>query len=530
MLFPTLLSIASLLALSNASPVAEKRADSTNLGCYLPAAVLGVPLILVNSMTVEVCRSFCAYQKTTYAALTAGTSCTCSNVLTDITSLNLGCDARCSGNAAQSCGGLFNTFQNVYLVAGAPPVSQSVGSATTTTLAATTSSAQAVSTTKTSTAQTSTAASTTSSAKTSATAQATSTSASAQSTASTTATSISATIIPTTTASSSRSSSTAAATTTSAIPTTAAIVTPVQTAGAISGYTLTQSGLTAAANGNGYLSAYLTTDGYNAAECAQSCTATSSCAFFNIYQQQSGSTFSDVCVLWQYVQSASDFNNFYNNGLPVSYSAGYAKIIPSVSSATTTAAQTTSTAAATTSAAQTTSAPAATTTAVQTSSTAARTTTSAAPVTTGTCSDAVTPAGYTAGFQCLSAAADGNGYLSSYIDSTATTYNQLVTDCAASCSLLSGCAFFNVYQENSRTTNICVLWNNVKDASTATNTYNNGVPISDSNGYIVSASVTSSATSTAAPTATATACTNALAPGYAVCYNGQRVVNGACVN
>ena len=108
----------------------------------------------------------------------------------------------------------------------------------------------------------------------------------------------------------------------------------------------------------------------------------------------------------------------------------------------------------------------------------------------------VTPAGYTLEWNSKDSAADGAGYISAYISSV-VEYNAAVTDCAASCTSNTECAFFNTYTEASDVPaeKICVLWDLDKPLSSAFNSYNNGRPISDSNGYVKSANSISPSTS-----------------------------------
>lgn len=242
-------------------------------------------------------------------------------------------------------------------------------------------------------------------------------------------------------------------------------------------YRLEWSTPNAAATGPGYISSFVSSQSvfYNdlVQECASACDATTACEFYNVYQEVESSPASNVCVLWNQDKPSSSATNTFNNGRPVSNSNGYVK---ETASTTTTMSSTS--------------------TAFETSSTVSTSTTSSPT--------SVSASGYSIEWTSENAAADGPGYLSSYVSQT-DSYSDLVADCAGSCTAALSCVFFNVYQELSDQppANICVLWNQDKSVSSATNVYNNGKPISNSTGYsqsaITSTTTTSDASSSTSP-------------------------------
>ena len=247
--------------------------------------------------------------------------------------------------------------------------------------------------------------------------------------------------------------------------------TPPQVATAVTGYTLEWSGLTSAADGAGFL-AYSTSQTYDITSCAASCSAASSCAFFNIYQEQdSCNDFRIICVQWAQDKPSSSATNSYNNGRPISYSAGYVKV--SSGSGSVSSAQTSASAANT--AGNVAGTTAANTAAASSSSTIPSSQTSCPAVTSAL------PAGYTLEWGSKNAAANCQGYIWSYV---MATYD--VSACAASCDSQSNCVFFNTYvdQVSGNYENVCVTWSQDQPFSACgTNTYNNGKPICNSNGY-----------------------------------------------
>ncbi|KAJ8606517.1 hypothetical protein MRB53_040892 [Persea americana] len=295
---------------------------------------------------------------------------------------------------------------------------------------------------------------------------------------------------------------TLASSTSSGVP----CVTPTQVAIDVPGYTQEWSGLTAAADGAGYLAVSIF-QVYDVASCAAACSSSSVCVFFNIYQEQLGcNSYDYVCVQWAQDKPVSQATNSVNGGRPISYSAGYFKNSTGSSSSSagsTSAASSTASSGSSSANAGSNTVSASTNTAVIGTATATTAASSTSAAQTGCPAvTSSTPTGYSLEWNGQTAAANCAGYIYSYV---MPDYD--AASCAATCTSESNCVFFNIYQDlvNGAYENVCVTWSQDQPfSSCGTNTYNNGKPICNSNGYSKSGSGSVSSTNTASSTGAAT--------------------------
>ena len=270
--------------------------------------------------------------------------------------------------------------------------------------------------------------------------------------------------------------------------------TPVQVAGTVPGYTLSWANQTAAASCSGYMS-YTRYYTYDTTSCANICSRSSSCVFFNIYQELlEDKSYDIICTVWSQNQPLSCATNSYNLGRPVSYSAGYKKqpavssssSLSSSASSSAISSDSSSTLSSSASSSDSTASQSSSTTQLSSSSTATSPTTQSQSAGTTTSpsgpptQSASSVPNFSLQWSNLNAAANCAGYVNYF---RFNTYD--VNTCANNCKA-ANCKFFNVYQEQLEDKSydvICTIWSQDQPVSCANNYYNLGRPVSYSAGY-----------------------------------------------
>ncbi|KAG9205587.1 hypothetical protein G6514_007192 [Epicoccum nigrum] len=113
---------------ASSSPAPMPNAVGPYVGCFLDVSTYGLPLFTGPSffdgysLTLESCAAFCSstgYESPlTYFGIQNGNTCKCGNTNPSISQIATTCDAACSGNSSQSCGGEYS--DSVYEVAVLP--------------------------------------------------------------------------------------------------------------------------------------------------------------------------------------------------------------------------------------------------------------------------------------------------------------------------------------------------------------------------------------------------------------------------
>ncbi|AFR96749.2 transmembrane receptor [Cryptococcus neoformans C23] len=101
-------ALSDTLGSSTSTSAAAAQTSSVNLGCYSgsPSSFSNAKMTSHDDLTVSMCQIWCNANYYSYAGLTNGTTCGCSNELDGMTSTSDDtCVAVCSGDASQACGG-----------------------------------------------------------------------------------------------------------------------------------------------------------------------------------------------------------------------------------------------------------------------------------------------------------------------------------------------------------------------------------------------------------------------------------------